>query len=62
MRQYETFALTDGGKCGTVKAEHVFETPGTYFVSVRVKSQRNGDKNDLFTQVKNIDRVRVVVE
>lgn len=56
------FALTDGGKCGNVKAEHVFEKPGTYFVSVRVKSQRNGDKNDLFTQVKNIDRVRVVVE
>lgn len=47
---------------GKAKAEYSFETPGTYFVVVRVKSQREGNKEDLFTQVRNIDRVRVVVE
>lgn len=41
---------------------HRFEKPGTYFVSVRVTSQRNGDAHDPFTQVKNLDRVRVIVE
>ncbi len=56
------FDLTDEGKCGTAKAEHIFEEPGTYFVVVRVKSQRDGDKSDPFTQVKNLDRVRVIVE
>ena len=56
------FKLTDQGKCGTAKAEHVFANPGTYFVAVRVKSQRDGDKSEPFTQIKNVDRVRVVVE
>ncbi len=56
------FDLTDEGKCGTAKAGHIFEEPGTYFVVVRVKSQRDGDKSEPFTQVKNLDRVRVVVE
>lgn len=56
------FKLTDQGKCGTAKVEHVFANPGTYFVAVRVKSQRDGDKSEPFTQIKNVDRVRVVVE
>lgn len=56
------FYLSNGGKCGTAKAEHIFKEPGTYFVVVHVKSQRDGDKSDLFTQIKNLDRVRVVVE
>ncbi len=34
---------------------------GIYFAVVRVKSERNGDKGQPFTQVRNIDRVRVVV-
>ena len=40
----------------------MFANPGTYFVAVRVKSQRDGDKSEPFTQIKNVDRVRVVVE
>ena len=31
-------------------------------LAVRVKSQRDGDKSEPFTQIKNVDRVRVVVE
>ncbi len=54
--------LRDGGQRGTAHAEHVFAKPGTYFVVVRVKSERNGDQTAPFTQVRNIDRARVVVE
>ena len=56
------FVLEDGGRRGTAEMEHVFKTPGTCFGVVRVKSQRNGDKTEPFTQVRNIDRVRVIVE
>lgn len=56
------FELSDGGKKGITKMVYRFENSGTYFVVVRVKAERNGDKNALFTQIRNIDRVRVVVE
>ena len=56
------FQLTDGGKKGTAKTEHSFWEPGTYFAVVKVRSQRNGNKKDVFTQVRNIDRVRIIVE
>ena len=36
--------------------------PGTYFVSARCTSQRNGDPDELFTQIQNLDRVRIIVE
>lgn len=39
-----------------------FAEPGTYFASVRITSQRSGNADDVFTQVKNLDRVRIVVE
>lgn len=41
---------------------HSYGKPGTYFASVRVKAERNGEKENLFTQVKNIARVRIIVE
>lgn len=44
------------------KASHVYEKPGTYFAVVRVKTQRNGDAADVYTQIKNLERVRVIVE
>ncbi|MCC8118090.1 MAG: hypothetical protein LIP09_04990 [Bacteroidales bacterium] len=37
-----------------------FDEPGTYFVALRVTSQRNG-KDQFYTPITNIDRVRVVV-
>ncbi len=43
-------------------AEHIYDQPGTYFASVRVKAERHGDKTDPFTQVKNIARARIIVE
>lgn len=41
---------------------HHFDEQGTYFVSVRITSQRNGNSDDVFTQVQNLDRVRIIVE
>jgi hypothetical protein len=41
---------------------HVYDKPGTYFASVRVCAERGGDANRIYTQVKNLARVRVIVE
>ena len=50
------------GRCGTVAAtaEHIFLRPGTWFPTVKVASNRNGE--DFFTNIRNQDRVRIVVE
>jgi hypothetical protein len=47
----------------TVFAEiiHPFAEAGAYFPTIRIKAERNSEKNALFTQVMNISRVRVVV-
>lgn len=51
------------GLCGAVsEITHRFDKPGTYFVSVRITSQRTGDANDPFTQIQNLDRARIIVE
>ena len=52
----------DGVRGAVSEITHRFDVPGTYFVSVRIASQRQGDKADPFTQVLNLDRVRVIVE
>lgn len=44
----------------TVTTEHTFQNPGTYFCVVRVTSNR--DKEDDYTQLQNLCRVRVIVE
>lgn len=54
-------------KCGNhygavSEITHSYQEQGTYFASVRVKANRRGDSSDLFTQVKNIARARVIVE
>lgn len=56
------FTLSDGGCHGKAECHHTYVKPGTYLAVVRVMSQRDGDKEDLYTQVCNIDRVRIVVE
>jgi hypothetical protein len=44
-----------------VERRHAFSSPGTRFVTVRVRSERDGDASALFTRVDNIARVRVGV-
>ena len=52
----------DGVKGAYAELIYRFDEPGTYFVSTRVSSQREGNKDEIFTQVRNLDRVRVIVE
>lgn len=44
----------------TAKAEHTYTKPGTYFAVVRVTSNRN--PGDAYTRLRNLCRVRVIVE
>ncbi|MBB6634541.1 PKD domain-containing protein [Cohnella thailandensis] len=50
------------GSQAVVRATHSFSKPGTYFPVLRAGSSRNGDSEDLYTQVLNLCRVRVVVK
>ncbi len=52
----------DGLSAAKATVEYTFPEPGVYYAAVRVKANRNGDKDDLFTQVKNIARAKVIVE
>ena len=52
---------TDGVHTAHGEAYASFEKPGTYFATARVASNRNGNAADLYTQVLNLDRVRVIV-
>ncbi len=53
--------LTPGARV-TLKTTHAFSKPGTYFVTLRAASQRNGDANTPYARILNLDRVRVVVK
>lgn len=50
----------DGVKTVTAKASHVFEKPGIYFPVVKVAVNRNN--GDIYTNIRNQARVRVVVK
>ncbi len=54
--------LKDGGQRAFTETVHTFEKKGTYFTVCRVAIERNGNPDDIFTQVRNIARVRVIVE
>ena len=44
-----------------VQATYAFAKAGTYFVTLRGTSQRDGDANTPYTRIRNLGRVRVVV-
>jgi len=54
--------ISKDGSFAIVEKEYIFYRPGTYFPVLRVRSNRQGDSKNIFTQVKNLCRVRVVVE
>jgi len=60
--EMESFVDGDGlnAACATITTS--YDKPGTYFATAFVKSQRDGDKDEIFTQVKNLARVRIIVE
>jgi hypothetical protein len=45
-----------------VKVTHTFDQAGTWFVALRGASQRQGDRETPYGLIRNLDRVRVVVE
>ncbi len=52
----------NAGCCATATVKHTFQTAGTYFPVVRGQTQRQGSVEDIFTQCRNLDRMRVIVE
>ncbi|ULT54899.1 hypothetical protein L1999_17320 [Neobacillus drentensis] len=54
--------VSGDGTIATVEAKYIFSKPGTYFPVLRVKSNRHGDVSDIYTQVQNLCRVRVIVK
>jgi hypothetical protein len=44
-----------------ITRSHSYDAPGTYFASVRVCSNREGDVSALFRRLPNVASVRVVV-
>lgn len=46
----------------TLAAEHSFDAPGTYFITLQVAAHREGDTDTPFALIRNLDRVRVVVQ
>jgi hypothetical protein len=57
----ELHMTRDNGSAARVTAARAFDQPGVYFPSLRAASNRLGDNSDIYTQVKNLDRVRVIV-
>lgn len=53
--------VNDEGSQAIVEVVYTFSRPGTYFPVLRAGASRNGDRDDLFTRIMNLCRVRVVV-
>lgn len=45
-----------------VQQMYSFERPGTYFGVVSISVERDGNRNKPYTQIKNLDRVRIIVK
>jgi hypothetical protein len=45
-----------------LKRTYSFSKPGTYFITLRAASQRQGDRQTDYTRIQNLERVRIVVE
>ncbi len=54
-------ALVDTSTTVELRATHTYLRPGTYFATVRVTSQRDGDPDAPYTRIQNLARVRVEV-
>lgn len=52
----------DGVLGANAYAMTCYKKPGIYFATVRVMANRQGDISERFFQIKNLDRVRIVVE
>lgn len=53
--------ITNNGTHAEFIVKHTFTRPGTYFPTLHIASQRNGDLETPYAHIQNLDRVRVVV-
>lgn len=58
----EELIREENGKKVWVKTSHIFKKTGVYYPVIKVKSSRTGSTEDIFLQLKNLDRVCVKVE
>lgn len=58
----ELLMKSEDGTKAAVESFHIFHKPGVYFPTVKVSSSRTGSLEDIFVQLRNLDRVRVIVE
>jgi hypothetical protein len=45
----------------TARSTYTYDSEGTYYPVLHITTERAGNKEDIFTQIENLDRVRVVV-
>ena len=50
------------GSHATLKTTYTFSKAGTYFTTLRIISQREGDAKTPYARIQNLERVRVVIE
>lgn len=60
--ELKSYLTEKGLHAGTSTVTTCYDKPGTYFATAFVRSQRNGDKDEIFTQVNNLARARIIVE
>ncbi|WP_457967242.1 PKD domain-containing protein [Arthrobacter sp. D1-29] len=58
---YTDAPLTRTGSVITLQTTATFDKPGTYFVALRVSSERDGDPTARFALAQNLDRVKIIV-
>lgn len=46
----------------TATVEVSYDKSGTYFAAVRCQSNKSGNPDDIYTQILNLDRIRIIVE
>lgn len=54
--------LSADGTSAELMTEYSYSESGTYFATVRVQASRTGTAEDIFTQIADLDRVRIIVE
>lgn len=58
----KSIAFDEKTAIAKLKTTYTFKKAGTYFPTLRVASQRDGDAKTPFALIRNLDRVRVVVK
>ena len=54
--------MSADGTQADLSAEYSYSEPGTHFAVLRVQANRAGTTDDIFTQIADLDRVRIIVE